>query len=226
MGVRFRAASDQALLLYLGEEIGLAAHQRVVQLLHLLQKEPPRWLRNLQPAYCSLMVTFDASRVDHAQVEATLRKFEKRAESMRPAKPRSMEIPVCYGGEFGPDLNEVAATHRLTPEQLIAIHSSRVYHAYFLGFAPGFAYLGDLPDEIATPRLASPRKKVPAGSVGIAGKQTGIYPFATPGGWSLIGRTPLKMFRADRKVMSLVSTGDQVRFRSITQHEFHELERP
>jgi inhibitor of KinA len=221
--VKFRAASDQALLVYLGDEIGLAAHQHVLKLLRLLQKQPPEWLHNLQPAYCSLTVSFDATMVDHAEVEATLREYENRAEATRSPKTKTVEIPVCYGGEFGPDLEEVAKLHGLKPGDVIRLHSSGTYHAYFLGFAPGFAYLGDLPGQIATPRLESPRKNVHAGSVGIAGRQTAIYPFTTPGGWRLIGRTPVTMFRSDRKPMELVSIGAQVRFRPISHEKFHEL---
>lgn len=212
------------MLVYLGEEIGLPAHVRVLELLRALQKEPPKWLRNLQPAYCSLMVTFDACQVDHAGVEAALRKCEERAKVTRAAKSRVVEIPVRYGGEFGPDLDDVAQLVRLRPLEFIELHASRAYHAYFLGFAPGFAYLGDVAEEIAVPRLQTPRKKVPAGSVGIAGKQTAVYPFATPGGWRLIGRTPLAMFRANRKPMELISIGDQVKFRAISREEFRELE--
>lgn len=223
--MRFCAASDQALLVYLGEEIGLPAHERVLKLLRLLDKEPPVWLRNVQPAYCSLLVTFDACRVDHAQVEATLGQLEKRAETMGPRKTKTIEIPVCYGGELGPDLEEVAKRHRLTPQRVVELHSSRTYQAYFLGFAPGFAYLGDLPEELSTPRLATPRKKVPAGSVAIAGRQTAVYPFATPGGWRLLGRTPVRFFRTDRQRMPLVSIGDQVRFRPISRDVFLRAER-
>jgi inhibitor of KinA len=108
---------------------------------------------------------------------------------------------------------------------VIELHSSGTYHAYFLGFVPGFAYLGDVPAAIATPRLSSPRKKVPVGSVGIAGRQTAVYPLATPGGWRLLGRTPLRVFRADRQPMGLISIGDQVRFRPINSDEFRKLER-
>ncbi len=222
--MRFRAASDQALLVYLGAEIGLRTQERVVRLLRLLQHEPLPWLRNLQPAYCSLLVSFDACAVDHAQVEATLRGYEKRAQKIALPTPRLVEIPVCYGGEFGPDLEEVAVARGLRPERVIELHSSQTYHAYFLGFAPGFAYLGDLPDSLATPRLATPRRKVPAGSVGIAGKQTAVYPFATPGGWNLLGRTPLRMFQAEREPMGLLDVGDEVRFRPIAREEFSALE--
>jgi inhibitor of KinA len=224
MGVRFCAASDQAMLVYLGEEIGLPAHERVLRLLRLLQKEPPHWLRNLQPAYTSLMVTFDPCRVDHSEVEAALRRYEERAKAGRRPKARTVEIPVCYGAEFGPDLDEVAKFHGLKPPEVITLHSSRSYHACFLGFAPGFAYLGDIAAEIATPRLETPRKKVPAGSVGIAGRQTAVYPFATPGGWRLIGRTPIAMFRSDRKPMAVISIGDQVKFRAISREEFLKME--
>jgi len=218
--VEFRAASDQAVLVYLGEEIGLASHRRVCKLLRLLQEEPLAWVRNLQPAYCSLLVSFDPSQVDHREVETTLRRYEQRAGKMALPEPRTVEIPVCYGGEFGPDLDELAATHKLSALRVIELHSSRTYHAYFLGFAPGFAYLGDLAPEIATPRLATPRKKVAAGSVGIAGTQTAVYPFTTPGGWRLIGRTPLEMFRKDREPMGMIAMGDEVRFRAITREEF------
>ena len=222
--MRFRAASDQALIVYLGEEIGLRAHHRVVRLLRLLQREPPLWLRNLQPAYCSLLVSFEACAVDHAEVEAVVRGYEKRAEKIVLPAPRQMEIPVCYGGECGPDLEKVAAACGLKAERVIELHSSQTYHAYFLGFAPGFAYLGDLPDSLATPRLTTPRKRVPPGSVGIAGKQTAVYPFATPGGWNLLGRTPLRMFQVQREPMELLDVGDEVRFRSIAREEFAALE--
>jgi inhibitor of KinA len=213
------------MLVYLGEEIGFAAHERVLKLLSLLREEPPPWLRNLQPAYTSLMVTFDLCLVDHAQVEATLLKLARRAKTVRRPKFLTIEIPVCYGGEFGPDLEQVAKLHRLKPSEVIDLHLSQTYHAYFLGFAPGFAYLGDLPEKIATPRLETPRKKVPSGSVGIAGRQTGIYPFATPGGWRLIGRTPKQMFLVDgKKATTAISAGDLVKFRSISRDDFLKMD--
>ena len=218
--MRFCAASDRSLLVYLGEEIGLPAHERVLKLLLALESKPPVWLRNVQPAYCSLLVSFDACQTDHAKVEAALRKYEKNAKAARASKHKIVEIPVCYGDEFGPDLEEVARIHRLTTDRVIELHCSPTYHAYFLGFAPGFAYLGDLPNEIATPRLETPRRQVPAGSVAIAGKQTGVYPFATPGGWRLLGRTPLALFRTNRKPMQLISIGDQVRFQPISRKQY------
>jgi inhibitor of KinA len=218
--VRFQAASDQALLVYVGEEIGAAAHERVVQLLRVLQSEPIKWIRNIQPAYCSLLITFDAAAVDHAEVQAKVSELEKRAKKLPAAKPRLVEVPVCYGGEFGPDLDWVAERRGLPAEKVVELHIARTYHAYFLGFAPGFAYLGDLAEELTVPRLQSPRKELAAGSVAIAGRQTAVYPFATPGGWRLIGRTPLEIFQKDRQPMGLIAIGDQVKFRRITRAEF------
>ena len=218
--MRFQAASDQSLLVYLGEEIGAAAHERVVWLLRLLQRKPIKWLRNIQPAYCSLLITFDTAAVDHAEVQAKILELEHRAKTLPAANPRLVEVPVCYGGEFGPDLDWVAEQRGLPAEKVVELHIAPTYHAYFLGFAPGFAYLGDLAEEIAVPRLETPRKEVPAGSVGIAGRQTAIYPFGTPGGWRLIGRTQAEIFRKDREPMGLIEIGDQVRFRPITRAEY------
>jgi inhibitor of KinA len=181
-------------------------------------------VRNLHPAYCSLLVKFDALRFSHEEVEGVLRGYLARLEEVKLPKPRQVEIPICYGGEFGPDLEEVAALRGITPEEVVRLHSSTTYRVYFLGFVPGFAYLGELPEDLVTPRLATPRKKVPAGSVGIAGNQTGVYPFATPGGWRLLGRTPVKMFRVDQEDLSLLSIGDRVRFTPISRERFTELE--
>ncbi len=217
---RFQPASDQSLLIYFGQQITLDAHHRVVKLLRLLDAEPVAGVRNLHPAYCSLLVNFDALKLGHDELETILRSYLERLEDMHVPEPRRVEIPVCYGGDFGPDLHDVAAKHGMTPEQVIELQASETYVVYFLGFVPGFAYLGGLPEALATPRLATPRKKVPPGSLGIAGTQAGVYPFGTPGGWNLIGRTPLAIFRADRGDMSLLSIGDRVRFTPISEERF------
>jgi inhibitor of KinA len=221
-GPRFQAASDQSLLIYFGEKITRKANERIRKLLHLLEAERIAGIRNLHPAYCSLLVKFDPLRWQHQKLEKELRKYLGRLDNVRLPEPRQVEIPVCYGGEYGPDLEEVAALHGITPEQIIKLHSSATYLVYFLGFVPGFAYLGELPSELVTPRLATPRKKVPVGSVGIAGNQTGVYPFETPGGWRLLGRTPLAMFRTDHDALSLLSIGDRVRFVPISRERFAE----
>lgn len=224
-GLRFQPASDQSLLIYFGEKIALKANEQVRRLLHLLEAEPIAGVRNLHPAYCSLLVKFDPLKWQHEKLEKALRKYLGLLDKVKLPQPREVEIPVCYGGEYGPDLDEVAALHKITPEQVIELHSFGTYLVYFLGFVPGFAYLGELPSELVTPRLATPRKKVPGGSVGIAGNQTGVYPFETPGGWRLLGRTPLEMFRTDRDGLSLLSIGDRVRFAPISRERFAELSR-
>jgi inhibitor of KinA len=224
-GARFQFASDQSLLVYFGREITLQANERVRRLLRLLELEPIAGIRNLHPAYCSLLVKFDALKLQHDELKAILGKYLNRLEEATLPEPRQVEIPVCYGGEYGPDLDDVAAMHGMTPAQAMELHASTSYFVYFLGFVPGFAYLGELPEALVTPRLATPRRKVPAGSVGIAGSQTGVYPFATPGGWRLLGRTPIAMFRSDRNGLSLLSIGDRVRFIPISRERFAALEK-
>jgi inhibitor of KinA len=182
-------------------------------------------VRNLHPAYGSLLVKFDALRMRHEELEEILSRYLARLDEIQLPEARLVEIPVCYGGDFGPDLAEVCALRGLTEAQAIELHSSVEYLVYFLGFVPGFAYLGELSEELVTPRLAAPRKRLAAGSVGIAGNQTGVYPFATPGGWRLLGRTPIKMFRADREGLSLLTIGDRVRFTPIDVERFTALEK-
>jgi KipI family sensor histidine kinase inhibitor len=222
-GARFQPASDRSLSVYFGETIALDSHERVRQLLRLLELEPIPGVRNLHPAYCSLLVNFDVLKLSHDELEIILRRYLGRLEDVRLPEPRQMEIPVSYGGEFGPDLDEVATICGITPAQAIGLHTSVTYVVYFLGFVPGFAYLGELPAALATPRLTTPRRSVPPGSVGIAGNQTGVYPFATPGGWRLIGRTPIAMFRPDRTDMSFLSIGDRVRFTPISSAQSEAL---
>ncbi|MGA9569146.1 MAG: 5-oxoprolinase subunit PxpB [Candidatus Acidiferrales bacterium] len=223
--MQFQPASDQSLLIYFGQQMTPDAHQSVRKLLRVLKQKPIAGVRNLNPAYSSILVTFDALRLNHADLEEILRGYVQRLDALRIPKGRELKIPTCYGGEFGPDLNEVASLHALTPAQAIELHASVTYTVYFLGFVPGFAYLGELPEALATPRLNTPRRSTSPGSVGIAGNQTGVYPFATPGGWRLIGRTPIAMFRPDRKAMSFLSIGDRVRFTPISAARFAALEK-
>jgi inhibitor of KinA len=222
---RFQPASDQSLLVYFGEEISLAAHERIRKLLRLLEKEPVAAVRNLNPAYCSFLISFDALQLSHSDLQEILLGYLDRLDAVPLPEPRELEIPTCYGGDFGPDLNEVAASHNMTPAHVTELHASVTYTVYFLGFVPGFAYLGELPEALATPRLAIPRRSTPPGSVGIAGNQTGVYPLGTPGGWRLIGRTPIAMFRPDREAMSFLSIGDRVRFHPISAAQFAALEK-
>lgn len=219
---RFLAASDDALLVRFGTEISVAHHRRVRSLTAALERAALPAVRNLHPAYASLLIRFDPLRSDHAAIEAAVRGLLDALEA--PAAPRAIEIPVCYGGEFGPDLAAVAEHCRLEPQEVIARHSAPEYLVYFLGFSPGFPYLGGMDAALATPRLPAPRTRVPAGSVAIGGAQTGVYPVATPGGWRLIGRTPLRLFDSERPEPALVRMGDQVRFVPIDAAECARLE--
>ena len=221
---RFTPASDQSLLVSLGEQITMESHRRVVGLLRLLEREPISGVRNLHPAYCSLLVVFDGLRMRHADLENVLRSYLGRIETMPQPEPRLVDVPICYDPVFGLDIRDVASECSLSVEQVAEMHSSVIYAVYFLGFLPGFAYLGELSERLALPRLASPRRLVPPGSVGIAGRQTGVYPFASPGGWRILGRTPLAMFRHNRPAMSLLSIGDRVRFVSISRGQFDAAE--
>jgi len=166
---------------------------------------------DLHPAYASILIEYDPLIIDMAALSARLASVIK---SLPPPIDDGalIEIPVRYGGDNGPDLAQLAKGCGLTEWEVIQLHAQPLYTVAFLGFSPGFGYLTGLPEELATPRLAVPRKSVPAGSVGIAGFQTGIYPLSTPGGWNLIGRTSLTMFDPNRDPMSLLSIGDQVRF--------------
>ena len=222
--VRFQPASDQSLLIYLGQQISLEFNHQIIKLLRLLESEPIADIRNLHPGYCSLLVTFNGLKVSHDELEGVLRTYLDRIKDVHLPEPRQMDIPVCYGGEYGPDLSDVSAMHGLSPAQIIDLHASATYIVYFLGFVPGFAYLSGLPEALVTPRLTTPRPRVPAGSVGIAGSQTGVYPFASPGGWRLLGRTPINMFRRDRSGMTFLSIGDRVRFIPISRKRFATLE--
>jgi KipI family sensor histidine kinase inhibitor len=212
----FQPASDQALLIILGVEITLPVHHRVVQLLRAIEMERIQGVVNLHPAYCSLLIRFDSLRIGHGEIEARVRGLLKEMPADERAHARVVDIPVRYGGESGPDLNEVAELCGLTPPQVVDLHASVRYTVYFLGFVPGFAYMGQLPASLVVPRLPRPRTYVPAGSVAIANDHTAIYPMSTPGGWRVIGRTDVKLFDPSRHNLSLLQAGDEVRFCPIS----------
>lgn len=219
-------ASDRSLLIFFGEEISLAFHQRVRALTEHLLKQPPDAILNIHPAYSSLLITFDPLRATFQEIESSVRNFLIDTTTEPPDPPRRIEIPVCYDEAFGPDLSDVASLNGLSTEEVIRIHLSGEYYVSFIGFTPGFGYLGGMSPRIAAPRLATPRRRVPAGSVAIGGNQTGIYPTATPGGWRIIGRTPLRLFVPDRDPPSLLALGGEVRFRRISRAEFDEIHPP
>jgi inhibitor of KinA len=176
------------------------------------------------PAYTTVTVYYDPQQASFHAVGGAVRQLLTREGEFKVSAARTVAIPVCYGGAFGVDVEHVAEHSGLTVDEVIAIHSGATYRVHMLGFAPGFPYLGGMSQRIATPRRASPRLKVPAGSVGIAGEQTGIYSLETPGGWQIIGRTPLALFQPTDNPPTLLAAGDIVRFRPITQEEFIALQ--
>ena len=205
-----RPASDRSLLIAFGDEITLDAHHAVARLTRCL--EGVRGVQNLHPAYTSVLVDFDPRLRTHSDMEALVRsQMAAHTDEALPA-PRSVEIPVRYGGDAGPDLADVARHTGMSEERVVELHSSADYLVYFVGFATCFPYLGGLPKELATPRLPAPRKQVPAGSVAIGGAQAGVYPLASPGGWRLIGRTDVMLFDASAEPPPLLRMGDRLRF--------------
>lgn len=177
------------------------------------------------PTYCAVTIHYDPEILRYGVLERELWKLLDGLDTVKEDAhaAKIVKIPVVYGGEYGPDLESLAKLHEMTPEQVIDIHSGKDYLIYMLGFTPGFPYLGGMDPRIATPRLKTPRTKIPAGSVGIAGEQTGVYPLDSPGGWQLIGRTPLALFDTKREQPFLLSAGDYVRFCPIPEERFEEI---
>jgi inhibitor of KinA len=212
MRPRFLPLGDAAVLIELGHQIDAATNRRVQTIDAWLRSRSPRGIVELVPAYASLLVHYDPLVLSFAAVREWADEQLSHAKEISTGGPRRLEVPVRYGGADGPDLEAVAALHDLTAEEVAKIHAGRDYTVYMMGFTPGFAYLGILDASIAAPRLQRPRTQVPAGSVGITGLQTGIYPIESPGGWQLIGRTSMRLFdpRADEPFA--VAPGDIVRF--------------
>lgn len=220
--VRLVPCGDRSLLVYCGDQIDQAVNRRVHSLARSLRAAAHPAVVEVTPAYHCLMVEYDPLRIRLEQLEEMIRAGLTDRSQSEP-ESREVEVPVCYGGEAGPDLTAVAAHAGLSPGEVVALHSARSYPVYCLGFSPGFPYLGEVDPRLSTPRLAEPRLKIPAGSVGIGGSQTGIYPSPSPGGWQIIGRTPLCLFDPWRNPPALLAPGDRVRFRPITEAEYAEL---
>ncbi|WP_231855791.1 5-oxoprolinase subunit PxpB [Thermococcus peptonophilus] len=218
---RILPLGDSALLISFGEVIDDEVNARVHAVARAIEGEDFEWLVEVVPAYSSLAVIFDPLKATFEEVKRAVEPLlDVSAETF---KGRKIEIPILYGGEYGPDIEFIAEYNGLSVDDVIEIHSGKTYRVHFLGFLPGFAYLSPVDERIATPRLERPRLKVPAGSVGIAGRQTGIYPIESPGGWRLIGRTPLKLFDPKRDPPTLLQPGDEVRFVPIDEEEFWEI---
>jgi KipI family sensor histidine kinase inhibitor len=217
-------ASDSSLLVVLGDVISLDNHERMMSLFRALQRLNHPRIRNLHPAYASILIDFDPLRLSHEEAASLIENLAGEESSQYDRAANIVTIPVCYDIEFAPDLQEVANLAKIPAHEVIRLHCSATYRVHFLGFTPGFAYLGGLPESLHAPRLATPRKYVPAGSVAIAGSQAGIYPVDSPGGWRLIGRTPVRIFDPGATQPTRLKPGDRVEFSAIDRATFDATE--
>jgi KipI family sensor histidine kinase inhibitor len=220
---RIRISGDRAVLVEYGDAIDPAVNEKVRAMATLLKKGLPEGVEAVIPAYRNLSLIYDPLVTSPEKLLSLLQGLEARLHEIEIPAPRVVEIPVLYGGEFGPDIGIVAQHNGLTVEEVIAIHAATDYPIYMIGFTPGFCYLGGLDKRIHTPRRKTPRTQLPGGSVGIAEAQTGMYPVDSPGGWQIIGRTPLRLFAPEREAPFLYEAGDGIRFVPIAAKDYERI---
>lgn len=216
----FTWASDRALLVTIDHADSDETHALVRASEQAIMLRGPTGIQDIVAAYASLLVLWPSPEIDHAEVERSVRACVEHAGENPPSLTHSVTLPCCYDDAFAPDLGEVASLHAMTREEVIRPHSSATYTVRFLGFSPGFPYMAGLPECLHTPRLLSPRTRVPAGSIAIAGSQAGIYPQSTPGGWRILGRTPALIFDPAHTPHTTLAMGTRIRFRPISAREF------
>ena len=221
---RIVPAGDRAVTVEVGEGIAVEVNRRVRALGLTIQQAEAAGVEEVVPAYRSLLVYYDPARLSFTDLEAHLREMEGRLAETPALAPRVVELPTVYGGGDGPDLDYVAEHAGISVQEVVEVHSSADYLVYMMGFTPGFTYLGGLSERIVTPRLETPRTAIPAGSVGIAEAQTGVYPMESPGGWRLIGRTPVPLFDPHREPPVLVEPGEYVRFVPVSPEDARRIE--
>ena len=220
---RLRPVGDRGLLVEYGDAVAPEINRKVRVVALALEQARPAGMVEAIPTYRSLLIIYDPVKTDVARLEQALDDLEGRLDEIRIPQPKTVEVPVLYGGDCGPDIAFVAQHARLSVEDVILIHSGTPYQIYMMGFTPGFAYLGGLPEAIHAPRLETPRVLVPAGSVGIANNQTGIYPIPSPAGWRIIGRVPIKLFDPTKPEPFLYRAGDFIKFTAISETEYERL---
>ena len=223
--VKYLVSGDCAVTVEFGNEISPEINRKIRAFKIALEKEQIEGIVETVPTYRSLLVVYRPEVIRYRELTEKFDAVMGSMGNIQIPPPEVIEIPVLYGGEMGPDLANVAAHNHKTEEEVVKIHTSEEYLIYMLGFIAGFPYLGGMSKEIATPRLKSPRVKIEGGSVGIAGEQTGIYPVASPGGWQLIGRTPLKLYDPEREKPVLLEAGQYIKFRSVTEEEYRRIEK-
>ncbi len=227
--LHIKPLGDSALVVQFGKDVSEETHEKVMNFIQAIESNPFKGFLEAVPTYNTVTVFYNPLLVfhsypkQHSVFETVYERVQNYAtqhgEYVKEAS-NIVEIPVLYGGEFGPDLDLIAHRNQLRTEEVIQIHSERDYLVYMIGFAPGFPYVGGMDERIEAPRKENPRKSIPAGSVGIAGKQTGIYPFESPGGWQIIGRTPAELFLPERNPPTLIQPGDRLRFVPIDAEEY------
>jgi inhibitor of KinA len=210
---------DRALIVELGDEIDRSVNQKVRELFLRIEKEQIQGIKDLVPSYRSVMVVYDPLTIPQVSLQSRIKDLWARADASDLPRRKEVRVPVVYGGKHGPDLEWVASYHHLAPGDVISLHTLPTYQVYMIGFTPGYPYMGEVLDTISTPRRETPRTVVPQGSVAIAQRQTGIYPVQSPGGWHILGWTPLKLFDAGKWPPSLLEMGDSVRFFAIREDE-------
>jgi len=215
---------DTGIMIKIKDEISDEAYNHVRTLSHIIENGYSDEISEIIPSYGSILVIYDPLKISYNSLITKLKKGLDIPNSLKLQPQEVVHIPVCYGGDFGPDLSFVSQHTGLDPSQVVEIHSSKPYLIYMIGFLPGFPYLGGMSDKIAAPRLLTPRLKIPAGSVGLAGSQTGIYPSDSPGGWRIIGRTPVKLFDTAKKTPVLLKASQYIKFDPVSKDEYDEIE--
>ena len=213
----FRPMGDRSLLVELGETISPEVNCRVQELMLQLQQARLPGVQEFAPGYRSLLVVFDPLAISPAALKMRITAVASQPSTSGLPQAKLITVPVFYGGEYGPDLEWVSSYLGISTEEVIRLHTETVYRVYMIGFTPGYPYMGELPAALAIPRRSTPRTRVPKGSVGIAQRQTGIYPVESPGGWQIIGWTPIELFDPNRQLPSLLEMGDRVKFEAVRQ---------
>lgn len=222
--IKYMPAGDSSLVMEFGNSIDPDINGKISDMLMRIEENIIDGISEMIPTYRSILIIYNPLLITYNELVDYLKETSSKSSFSKKHQARIIEIPTIYGGEYGPDINFVAEQNNLTLEEVINLHSSIDYLVYMLGFTPGFAYLGGMDKRIETPRLKIPRTNIPAGSVGIAGNQTGIYSIKSPGGWQLIGKTPVKLYDPRAKLPILLNAGDYLRFTRVSENEYLKIE--
>ncbi|NMW86099.1 5-oxoprolinase subunit PxpB [Peptoniphilus sp. AGMB00490] len=223
--IKFLTAGDSAIVMEFGNTIEKKINAKISAVVENLKEKKIDGILDILPTYRSILINYDPVKISYGEMVEILKGLNKSNKDNKSDEVRLIEIPTLYGREYGPDIEFVAENANLSVDEVIKIHSGTDYLVYMMGFMPGFTYLGGLDERIVTPRLKSPRLKIEAGSVGIAANQTGMYPLESPGGWQLIGRTPLKLYDDTKEPPVFIQAGDYIRYVPITKEEYDEIEK-